>query len=85
MVPIIVLGDYSNDLVVDPDGTTYDELSCAEKKELRDNITNINLTGVGFCVWHEFGSLDVLCVLYRSWNQKVLVKTDLFTSSFSCV
>ena len=56
MVPIIVLGEYSNDLVVDPNGTTYDQLSCAEKEELRDNITNINFTEVSVFVHHESAS-----------------------------
>ena len=62
MIPIIVLGEYSDDLVVDANGTTYDELSCTAKERLRDNITNINFTGVGFWVCHESISLDVLCI-----------------------
>ena len=46
MVPIIALGEYSNNLVVNASGTTYDELSCEEKEDLRENIDSMNLTGV---------------------------------------
>lgn len=46
MVNIIVLGDYNDELVVDENGTTYDELSCAEKEDLRHDIGNRNFSGV---------------------------------------
>ena len=46
MVPIIVLGDYSNDLIVDTNGTKYEDLSCAEKEDLKDDIQNRSFIGV---------------------------------------
>lgn len=87
MVNIIVLGDYNDELVVDQNGTTYDELSCSEKEDLRHDIGNRNFSGVeepeGFGEDQLIYVILFMCVavysfgllLYALWFQSILEVT----------
>ena len=46
MIPIITLEEYSSDLVVDENGTKYDQLTCKQKDDLKDDIKNRNFSNV---------------------------------------
>lgn len=46
MINIIVLGDFNDELIVDENMTTYDQLSCEEKIDLRHDIGNRNFSNV---------------------------------------
>jgi len=86
MVLIITLGEYSGDLIVDQNMTKYDELSCEERKELIDNIDEINITGVSiYMTFKSLLSKDFLSFSWKNLNQMVLEKTSSFMSFCSCV
>ena len=46
MINIIVLGDFNDELIVDCNGTTYDQLSCSQKLDLRHDISHRNFSCV---------------------------------------
>jgi len=34
------VGEFNSDLIIDNNGTLYDDLSCSERRELRDNLSH---------------------------------------------
>ena len=73
MVNVIVLGDFNDELIVDPNGTTYDQLSCEEKIELRHDIDSLNFTDVSSVIVKMF---TVQYLIFRWLNRKGLERTN---------
>jgi len=39
IIPSLIVGDFNSDLIIDNNGTVYTDLSCSERRDLRDNLS----------------------------------------------
>ena len=73
MVNVIVLGDFNDELIVDTNGTTYDQLSCEQKMDLRHDIDSRNFSNVSSVRIKLF---TVQYLVFRWSNRKGLERTN---------
>ena len=73
MVNVIVLGDFNDELIVDTNGTTYDQLSCEQKMDLRHDIDSRNFSNVSSVRIKLF---TVQYLVFRWSNREGLERTN---------